>query len=173
MLNWRLDGTQSTFMGNQSVHFFAHPFFSPKTAHLHRIQLMRRLIAFCEDWQLFSRLRWFIRFFFSYGMVGNLIRKWVRAKQTSKPNLTPTTIDNSPEPGGNGHADSVLHWALPVLKLVPPVNVTSCCLLLTKVTCEITFLHSARPQDIGNAYTYTAHFCEIVLKNWTLCDSPS
>ncbi len=43
----------------------------------------------------------------------------------------------------------------------------------TTKTSKTTFLHSASPQDIGNAHTQKAHFCEIVLKNWTLCDSPS
>jgi len=59
-------------------------------------------------WWVFT-LAGVFAFFFSYGMVEDLIRQWLRGRQTSKPNLTPTIIDNSPDPSGNGHADSVLH----------------------------------------------------------------
>jgi len=47
-------------------------------------------------------------FFFGYGIVGNLIRRCIRGRQTRKksPNAK---IDNSPDPSGNGHAETALH----------------------------------------------------------------
>ncbi len=48
-------------------------------------------------------------FWFGYGMVEDLIRKWVSNRQARKQKLTPKMIDNSPDPSGNGHADSLLH----------------------------------------------------------------
>jgi len=49
-------------------------------------------------------------FFFSYGIVEDLIRKWSRGLHTrGKQTLTPVTIDKSPDPWGNGHGDYVLH----------------------------------------------------------------
>jgi len=54
--NWPLDGTQSTSTGNQSVHFSVNPFFSPKTAHLRRTQLKRRLIASWDETDPISNL---------------------------------------------------------------------------------------------------------------------
>jgi len=59
-------------------------------------------------WWVFTLAGAFV-FFFSYGMVENLIRKWSRARQTSEPKLTPTIIDNSPDARGNGHSDYVIH----------------------------------------------------------------
>ena len=48
-------------------------------------------------------------FVFSYGMVEDLIRNWYSNRQTNKQKPTPRIIDNSPDPSGNGHADSVIH----------------------------------------------------------------
>ncbi len=41
-------------------------------------------------------------------MVEDLIRTWYGNRQTSKQKPSPR-IDNSPDPSGNGHADSVHH----------------------------------------------------------------
>ena len=48
-------------------------------------------------------------FFFSYGIVEEVIRKWLRDRQTRKPKLTPRVVDISPDPKGNGHSDFVRH----------------------------------------------------------------
>jgi len=59
-------------------------------------------------WWVFT-LACVFAFFFSYGMGEDLIRKWLSSRHASKPNLTPTIIDNSPDPSGNGHSDYVVH----------------------------------------------------------------
>jgi len=59
-------------------------------------------------WWVFT-LACVFAFFFSYGIVENLIRKWIKDRQTSSPKPKSPTTDNSPDPRGNGHADSVLH----------------------------------------------------------------
>jgi len=59
-------------------------------------------------WWVFS-LACVFAFFFSYGMVEDLIRTWYGNRQTMKQKPTSRIIDNSPDPRGNGHADYLLH----------------------------------------------------------------
>ncbi len=47
-------------------------------------------------------------FFFGYGIVENLIRRWASRGRSRKQRNAPR-IANSPDPRGNGHADSMLH----------------------------------------------------------------
>jgi len=47
-------------------------------------------------------------FFFSYGMVEDVIRTWYGNRQTRKQKPIPR-IDSSPDPSGNGHSDYVHH----------------------------------------------------------------
>jgi len=48
-------------------------------------------------------------FFFSYGMVEDLIRNWHSNRQTRKEKPSLRVVNSSPDPRGNGHSDSVLH----------------------------------------------------------------
>jgi len=48
-------------------------------------------------------------FFFSYGMVEDLVCKWISDRQTRKQKPSPRIPDPNPDPRGNGHSDSVLH----------------------------------------------------------------
>jgi len=59
-------------------------------------------------WWVFA-LAGVFAFFFSYGIVEDLIRTWHSNRQTRKQKPTSTTTDNSPDPSGNGHSDFVIH----------------------------------------------------------------
>ncbi len=59
-------------------------------------------------WWVFT-LACVFAFFFSYGMVEDLIRQWYGNCQTRKQKPTSRIIDNSSDPNGNGHSDLVLH----------------------------------------------------------------
>ena len=59
-------------------------------------------------WWVFT-LAGVFAFFLSYGMVEDLIRQWLRGRQTTKQKPTLTTTDNSPDLSGNGHFDYVVH----------------------------------------------------------------
>jgi len=47
-------------------------------------------------------------FFFSYGIVEDLICEWADKRRFKQQRVAPRNT-TSPDPGGNGHADSVLH----------------------------------------------------------------
>ncbi len=59
-------------------------------------------------WWVFT-LAGVFAFFFSYGMVEDLIRTWHSNRQTRKQKPTSRIIDNSSDHSGNGHSDLVLH----------------------------------------------------------------
>ena len=59
-------------------------------------------------WRVFT-LACIFAFFFSYGMVEDLIRTWHSNRQTRKQKPISRIIDNSPDPSGNGHSDFVIH----------------------------------------------------------------